>query len=220
MTRRALLAASVVPAVAGYALLWIGYLSGWEWQQAMDSAALDPLHRFGVAHPAWVTGWDVYCSVFSPALARIVAIAPIVYLFVRRRTRAAVFLVGTVGLSGLLTELAKGAVDRPRPATALVGAHSTSFPSGHAVGVMVIVLALLTLAWPTLRSSWRLPAAVLGGVLIVTVGVGRVVLNVHHPSDVLAGWALGYVYIVVWVLLFPPRLRAADGTPSAPGTAR
>ena len=52
------------------------------------------------------------------------------------------FLVVSVELSGLVTEAAKAAVNRPRPVEALVDAWGSSFPSGHALGVMVSVLAL------------------------------------------------------------------------------
>ena len=80
-------------------------------------------------------------------------------------------------------------------------AYGTSFPSGHALGVMVGVLALLTVAWPLLADRWRIPLAVLGGVVVVAVGIGRVALNVHHPSDVVAGWALGYLYYLLCVAI-------------------
>ena len=132
------------------------------------------------------------------------------------------FLVITVELSGLVTEAAKAAANRPRPAEALVHASSTSFPSGHALGVMVGVLALLTLVLPIVRRPVRVWLIVVGAVVVVAIGVGRVVLNVHHPSDVLAGWALGYVWFVVSVLLVPPvaPITAADETPAAPGNSR
>ena len=55
----------------GYAPLWLGYLAQWTWLAAMDSSALEPAYRFGVAHPAWVTAWDVFCTVVSPGLFRI-----------------------------------------------------------------------------------------------------------------------------------------------------
>ncbi|MEV3903346.1 phosphatase PAP2 family protein [Mycobacterium sp. NPDC050551] len=220
MNRRAVLIASALVAVAIYAALWVGFAQGWHWQQAMDSAALGPLHRFGSAHPAWVTGWDVYCTVVNPVVIRILSVFVIVWAFVRRRHRVAVFLVFSVVLSGLVTELAKAAADRPRPASAFVGANSTSFPSGHALGLMVIVLAVLTVVWPAVRPGHRVPLAVFGGVVVATIGVGRVVLNVHHPSDVLAGWALGYAWFVLCLLLVSPRVRAADETPEVPGSER
>jgi membrane-associated phospholipid phosphatase len=49
-----------------------------------------------------------------------------------------------------------------------------------------------------------------------------VVLNVHHPSDVLAGWALGYAYFVACVLMVPPArpITVADETPAVPDNVR
>jgi undecaprenyl-diphosphatase len=132
------------------------------------------------------------------------------------------FLVLTIELSAVTTELAKFLVNRPRPDTALVHALSTSFPSGHALGVMVSVLALSALAWPGIRPQLRAWWVAAGVLVVVAIGVGRVVLNVHHPSDVVAGWALGYAWFVAVYLLYPPYppVTAADETPAVRGSAR
>ena len=53
--RKSWLLGSAAVAVAVYALMWIGYISQWNWLSTIDSSALDALHRFGVAHPGWVT---------------------------------------------------------------------------------------------------------------------------------------------------------------------
>ena len=213
---------SAAVAVALYALMWIGYVLQWNWLTTIDSSALDALHRYGVAHPAWVTSWDVFCTVLGPTAFRLLALVVIVVALVRRNLRVALFLVISVELSGLVTEIAKQAADRPRPVTALVSAHSTAFPSGHAVGVMIGVLALLTVALPVVHGPLRPWLIALGAVIIVAIGIGRVVLNVHHPSDVLAGWALGYAYFVACLLMVPPMrpVTEADETPEAPGIAR
>lgn len=220
--RRSWLLGSVAVAVAVYALMWIGYLSQWNWLQALDSSALESLHSYGVAHPGWVTAWDVFCTVLGPTAFRLLTLVVIVVALVRRNLRTALFLVISVELAGLVTEIAKWAADRPRPDTAFVYASSTSFPSGHAVGVSVGVLALLTVVLPIVRGSLRAWLIGLGVVVVIAIGVGRVVLNVHHPSDVLAGWALGYAYFVACLLMVPPQrpITDADETPEAPGIAR
>jgi membrane-associated phospholipid phosphatase len=207
-------------ALAVYVLMWVGYALQWHWLDVVDSSTLDALHRYGVAHPGWVTFWDVFCTVFGPAAFRLVTLVFIVIALVRRNLRAAMFLVISVELSGLVTEAAKAAADRPRPAGALVHAPSTAFPSGHAVGVMVGVLALLTVVLPIVRQPLRAWLIVLGAVIVVAIGVGRVVLNVHHVSDVLAGWALGYLWFAACLLMLSPRpLTSEDEIPEAPGTA-
>ena len=129
------------------------------------------------------------------------------------------FLLLTVELSAVLTELAKFLADRPRPDTAMVHAIGTSFPSGHALGVMVAVLAFSVLAWPRLSPVLRGWWVAAGALVVVGIGAGRVMLNVHHPSDVLAGWALGYAWFVAVYLCYPV-VRAADETPAGPGNAR
>lgn len=195
---------SVVVAAAVCALMLVGYRQGWGWLATVDAAALDASYDIGVKHPAWVRFWDGLSTVFAPAVFRVLAMVAVVAAVLRRRLRPALFLLLTVELSGLLTAVAKASVDRPRPVTALATASSSSFPSGHALGVTVAVGALLVLTLPVLRGSARV-AAVGGGALVVAaVGIARVALGVHHPSDVLAGWALGWVYLTAWVLLLKP----------------
>lgn len=217
--RKGLLIGSAAVALVFYMLLWVGFEQQWPWIGAMDRFALDPLHDFAIAHPGWVVFWDLFCTVLGPTAFRLVALVVIVVALARRNVRAAMFLVVTVELSGLITEAAKAAAGRPRPAEAMVDALSTSFPSGHAVGVMVGVLAFLTLVVPIVRRSVRFWLIAIGAAIVLAIGAGRVVLCVHYPSDVLAGWALGYVWFVLGVLLVPPvtPITAADETPVTPG---
>ncbi|OBA96017.1 hypothetical protein A5666_29340 [Mycolicibacterium fortuitum] len=212
-TRDRWLIVSAAAAAAVYAVLWIGYASQWARMADLDAAGLAGPYRYGSAHPAWVTAWDVLCTVLGPFAFRLLAAVLIAVALLRRQRRIALFLFLTIELSGLTTELAKFVVDRPRPATAMV----------HALGVLVAVLALSVVAWPGIRPSLRLWWALAGVLIVIAVGVGRVVLNVHHPSDVVAGWALGYVWFVAIYLLCPPSRTAATAaaeTPVAPGSAR
>jgi undecaprenyl-diphosphatase len=207
--------------LALYVLLWVGIVQQWSWVEIMDRFALDPLHTYGLAHPGWVRFWDVLCTVLGPTVFRLAALVVIIVALARRKVRVAMFLTISVELSGLITEVAKAAANRQRPAGALVSAQSTSFPSGHALGVMVGVLAFLTLALPIVRRPVRFWLIVLGAVVVLAIGVARVVLCVHHPSDVLAGWALGFAWFVGCVLMVPPAVpvTAADETPGAPGSS-
>ena len=217
--RKSWLIGLAVCGLALYALLWIGFAQQWPWIGAMDRVAIDPLHEFGVGHPGWVTAWDVFCTLLGPTAFRLVAFIVIVFAFARRNLRVALFLVISVELSGLVTEAAKAAANRPRPVEALVNAWGSSFPSGHALGVMVGVLALCTIAVRVVRRpTWLI---VVGVVVVLAIGIGRVVLNVHHPSDVLAGWALGYIWFVICLLAVPPTapVTAADETPAVPGNS-
>lgn len=214
--------AGAVLAAAVFLIALAGVLGRWEWMENADWAVLDPLYRYGIAHPGWVTAWDVLCTVFHPAVFRLIALVWIVYLLMGRqpdRYRVALFLALTVEFSALVVVFAKAVVSRPRPATALVAELSSSFPSGHALGTAVAVTAMLFAASPQLRGRLRNLAVGSGLLIVIAVGFGRVVLNVHHPSDVLAGWALGYLWVLVCLpLLTSRRVRAVDETPPVTDT--
>jgi undecaprenyl-diphosphatase len=209
-------------AVAVYALLWIGIAQQWSWVTRLDWAALDAAHRYGAERRGWVIGWDVFCTALGPTAFRLVTVVLIIVAFARRNVRVGMFLLISVELSGLVIIAAKQAADRPRPSSALVSAAGSAFPSGHALGVMVGVLAVLTVVLPVLRRPMRGWAITLGAVVVVAIGAGRVVLNVHHPSDVLAGWALGYAYFALCLAAVPPwrPITEPDEIPEVPDTAR
>lgn len=198
---------SASAALAVYALMWLGYARGWGWLATADSSVLNACYDIAVKNPGWVPFWDGVSTVFEPVVFRVAALAVAVATLLRRRLRAALFLLITVESTGLVTQVAKGLVDRPRPVTALAAAASSSFPSGHALGAMVGVAALLTVGLrfqPLLHGRARTVVLCTGVLVVAAVGVARVALNVHHPSDVLAGWALGWVYVSVWAALLKP----------------
>ncbi len=201
-------------AAVGYAVLWFGFAHGWEWVAGADDRALRVTYGFGVHRPAWIEFWNAVSALLGPTVLRVLAAVGIAVALVRRRPRTAVFLALTVMAMGLVTVAAKALVDRPRPSTALTAAASSSFPSGHALGIMVGVLAFLTVLVPVLPAGARVWAVAAGAGAVLLVGAARVVLNVHHPSDVLAGWALGYLWFLACVTVAPPDLRRREPGPA------
>ncbi len=199
-----------LPVLAGatFLLLLLGYRGHWAWPAGVDAAALSAGYDAFAAHPGWVRFWTVVSAVFAPVTFRLAAMVVAVVAALRHRVRDAVFLLVAVETDGWLTYAAKHAVNRPRPATALVPAGSSSFPSGHALGALVGVAALLVVLLPLCRGLARPALLAAGAVIVAAVGVARVALNVHHPSDVLAGWALGAVYVWVWAVLLRPGAAA------------
>ncbi|MBI2953875.1 MAG: phosphatase PAP2 family protein [Chloroflexi bacterium] len=111
-------------------------------------------------------------------------------------------------LSGdVLTVLIKSLVHRPRPGPDLVnviwGDAENGFPSGHAVHFVVFYGFLFFLAQTQMRPS-RLRTAVLVvlGLLIALVGISRVYLGAHWPSDVIAGYLIGALWLVVLIRVY------------------
>lgn len=139
----------------------------------------------------WLTelgGW----AVLLPATAFGAAL-----LAWRRDWRGAVLLVA-ITLSGrLLVELQKVGIGRLRPESNahLVSVDSLSFPSGHSANAVMVWLCLALLLPRTQRGrTMAIWAAVW---LALAIGLTRVMLGVHWPSDVIGGWSFG----LAWTLL-------------------
>ena len=137
-------------------------------------------------------------------------------LIVRRKGADALFVAIAVGSGGILNTLLKTGYARPRPALVahLVEVTSSSFPSGHAMNSAIVYLTLGVLLARAVPDR-RLKAYILwiGVALTLIVGISRVYLGVHWPTDVLAGWAIGSAWAgLVW--LVAERLRSGRGAGS------
>jgi membrane-associated phospholipid phosphatase len=198
-----------VAAVLAYAAMWVGYVQHWSWLHRLDWSLLNAAHDIGVKHPVWVRFWDGVSFVLGPVPLRLLGTAAAVAAAVRRNVRAALVLLACAPLSGLVTSAAKGLVNRPRPPTMLVTAPSSSFPSGHALEATSALLALLVFALPMVGRALGRVAIAVAALSLLLVGIARVALNVHYPSDVLAGWSLGYLYFALCLTVFRPFSGAA-----------
>lgn len=118
---------------------------------------------------------------------------------------------------GLLTVLLKNYFSRQRPDVVphLVEAELSSFPSGHAMASAMIYLALAAVVVPIIPTrlgrSYVIAVAVF---MTILVGVSRVYLGVHYPSDVLGGWTVGlswaiFCWLIAWY--FHYRRTASTG---------
>ena len=126
------------------------------------------------------------------------------FLALDRRYAAMAFVIGAV-LSGWgLSFLLKQAFDRPRPDLVphLMRAYFSSFPSGHSMMSAVVygTLGSLLSSLVTLRRL-KFYFLALAAFLSIIVGVSRVYLGVHYPTDVLAGWSAGLAWATLcWLV--------------------
>jgi YegS/Rv2252/BmrU family lipid kinase len=128
----------------------------------------------------------------------------------RKHVRAAIWTVGVMTAASLSAYLLKGVLQRKRPVwrDPVTTLTSFSFPSGHATGIaaaagVVIVLTGLLVRRRALRRL--LYVAAVGVALLV--GLDRIFLGVHNPSDVLAGYCLGAFWVLFGLLVFDPAAR-------------
>lgn len=157
-------------------------------------------------------------SLGSTTVLAIVTLAAVLYLVMDgKRASAALVTIAVCG-GAVLSYLLKFGFDRPRPdlVAHLVEVHTLSFPSGHAMGAAFTYLtigALLARTQPRRRIKiYVLTVAVL---LTLLVGVSRVYLGVHWPTDVLAGWCAGSAWaLICWTFaLWLQRRGGIEPTP-------
>ena len=139
--------------------------------------------------------------------ARFVIPATIVFavLFARyRRLREAGFLLLTVGGAAALNVMLKVLFHRARPDlwVSPLPEFSYSFPSGHSMLSMALAPVLAVLIWQT---RWRWSVTVVGGVYVLAVGLSRLYLGVHYPSDVLAAWSISIAWMSILTLYLGSR---------------
>ena len=141
----------------------------------------------------------------SPFVISFLVLTLVIFLWISGYRRVAVFvLVATVG-GVLFAQLLKEIFARQRPDLGSMTAYTGSFafPSGHTMTAAVTYLTLGILLATTLERS-VLKAYVIGLALVlaVAVGISRVYLGLHWPTDVIGGWAAGTVWaLLMWLMV-------------------
>ena len=176
---------------------------------AFDHAVMTWLHAPGEASQPVGPDWLLNSMIDITALGgytilTLLTLGAALYRIARRDYVTAGVVVAAIGSGAVLTGLLKLGFDRARPDLVehLTHAASSSFPSGHATQAAIAFLtlgALMTRA----QESRRVKALILSGALFLTilVGVSRVYLGVHWPTDVLGGWCLGAAWAGLWWLV-------------------
>ncbi|HEX3326030.1 MAG TPA: bifunctional DedA family/phosphatase PAP2 family protein [Actinomycetota bacterium] len=152
----------------------------------------------------------------SRILLPVVIVAGVIWWARARSLRPGLVLFGSYAGALALSNVVKLLVDRPRPPAGLMLVHVTgsAFPSGHAAqsiavyGVLAALLAGSGASWTTKVMSWS-AALLLSGI----IGVSRLYLGAHWLTDVLAGWALGALWLFALVTALRTRDRLKGSSP-------
>jgi membrane-associated phospholipid phosphatase len=167
---------------------------------ALDRSIYEALYAGG--RPALIIFARVFTFLGEPTVLVGAGFLLAAWLWHRGRGRFALGLLLVILVGRGMAEVQKYWIARARPALEphLVVVKTSSFPSGHATSSMIFYL---TVALALTPREWRRPAA--GGAVLLSllVGLSRVMLGVHWPSDVVGGWSFG----LLWVLL---TLRPAE----------
>jgi undecaprenyl-diphosphatase len=191
----------LIIAAAVLAILWLAMLTVGTGR--LDEQLLRILYAGG--HPTEVTVARTVTFFGEVAVLLGISFVAACLLWARGRARdgIAILLVTLVGRA--LVEAQKYSIMRLRPEAEvhLVTVSTPSFPSGHASNSMIVYL---TLALVMAAGRWKRPSVAAALLFSLCIGISRVMLGVHWPTDVIGGWTFG----LLWVLLaLPPAERLA-----------
>jgi undecaprenyl-diphosphatase len=137
----------------------------------------------------------------QPSVLVVMTLGIGIWLLIKRRrtevTTLAIAGLGAVGLNYWLKLLF--ARERPVLWERVVGVHYYSFPSGHAM-VSIVIYGLIGYLLAIHFRRWRVLIFSLTIILVVAIGVSRLYLGVHWPTDVAAGYAAGLVWLIACIL--------------------
>lgn len=159
----------------------------------------DPVRPAG---PAWLPDVmrDVTAMGGVTVLTGLVVLVT-VFLLLKRLWRPAALIVTATVSGSIAIALLKNAFGRARPDLIdhLMAATDASFPSGHSGNSAIVYFTLASLLFPVVKEA-RLRAFLIVAAMFITgaIGVSRVYLGVHWPSDVLAGWLFGAAWALGW----------------------
>ena len=206
---------------------WLFAVVAWAvhygYSRALDEAALralrDPLAPERLRGPAWLAdaARDV-TALGSHAVIVPLLLATIGFLLLLRKPHMALAVI-LAGSGGIFLEGAlKLLFGRPRPRLVppLVEVTSSSFPSGHSLLSAAVYLSMATLIVRLIaHRRVRLYVLAVTAALVALIGLSRVLLGVHYPTDVVAGWVAGGM----WALLCGLAARSAPqhGAVEPPG---
>jgi len=174
-------------------------------------SAADPALPIG---PAWMEGVLIDVTALgSPIVLGLIVLIITGYLLLEARYVTAVIVLLSSISGEILNETLKVFFERPRPSvvTHLRTVVTASFPSGHAMESAIIYLTLGALLMRVVEGRiTKVYCMAMAMFLTLIVGVSRVFLGVHYPSDVLGGWMLGFFWAAVTFLVTQRFERTVD----------
>jgi undecaprenyl-diphosphatase len=168
-------------------------------------ALRDPADPSKPRGPDWIENVMLDLTALGGSTVLVLVVGGVVgFLLLQTRYRSAL-VVGVTAISGELLNFAlKDAFQRPRPSIVphLRAVFSTSFPSGHAMESAIVYLTLGAILMRTADNRVT-KLYILGVAILLTalVGMSRVYLGVHYPTDVIGGWIIGFMWAsICWLV--------------------
>ena len=204
----------LVVALGFFSIATVGFISIADEVRDGDTTVLDEAVLLGLNELSrpWVDSVMVFITqlggVLVLGLATVLAVG---YFWYKRRKYAALMVLASMVGAGILNVLLKALFARERPDlwTQLVTETSFSFPSGHAMGSSAFALALIIILWQT---KWRILVLILGSLYVLLIGLSRMYLGVHFPTDVVAGWLVSAGWVAIVAAFIVQRIHKKSKT--------
>ncbi|WP_112248470.1 phosphatase PAP2 family protein [Kribbella monticola] len=185
-----------------------------------DESASRTATGFSVRH-GLVPALKVIQLVSQPIIVYVVATVVVAWAWRSKDLRArALWAFVTMMIGWGLGGLAKPLAQRARPVVddeSFPHAHGYSFPSGHALNITLAAGVLVFLLWPVLSATQRRIAVALAIVVSVIVGLDRLFIGAHFPSDILGGHVLGLgIMFASWIGFIGKTAATSSPGPSHP----
>ena len=178
-------------------LIMLAWLCTEVWEKevfSLDRSLLLWIHQF--ANPLLDRIMLFVTALGDPAMVITIFISTVVWLRMKRRSSDGIrFVIVCVG-GLLINQIMKLFFAKPRPElwARLISEHSFSFPSGHAVGSMIVYGFIAYILARELPIYQRYIYAI-ASILIITIGFSRLYLGVHYPTDIIAGYGVGILWL-------------------------
>jgi undecaprenyl-diphosphatase len=198
-------------AALAFALLALLVRARWLPMETVDRGLAHALNEAVAGHRPAVRAMQYLTNLGSHAFLGWLAAIATVLLVVRRRFPLAAYLVVTSVGALVLDPTLKHAVGRLRPVVEhpVATGGGNSFPSGHALGSIVVYGALLLVFAPAFQRRGRRVAAGVVVAVVAAVGFTRLALGVHFLSDVVGAWCLGVGWLGITTYAFELHRRQA-----------
>lgn len=172
--------------------------------KGFDTTIIQGVHRLAPAMDSFFLWVTKFANPLTIVILAVVFLG--LFWFNKEKVTALWLAANLVIISGVVNQLLKLFFQRARPTilTHLVTEHSYSFPSGHSVTSMILYGTLIFTAGLFIKNkTWQYMLQILLGLLIFGIGLSRIYLGVHFPTDVLGGYLLG----ISWLLFTYPYYR-------------
>ncbi|NIK70548.1 MULTISPECIES: phosphatase PAP2 family protein [unclassified Paenibacillus] len=181
---------------------WIAQLVSGQRIAVFDNNVTDAIR--GVRSDAMTVVMRVFTELGSEFMVILIVIAfSSLFAFIGYR-RELIFYLGVIVSSALLNLVLKTIFQRARPdINRIIEASGFSFPSGHSMSAFTLYGITIYFLWKHLKYRWMRAAVILVGVVIIAmIGISRIYLGVHYPSDVIGGYLVSAAWLMMSIGLY------------------